>query len=146
MPALSVLLQPERVIEVDGTDREQVLRALAEAVDDPGCEVEALVTALRDREALSSTGFGSGVAMPHARLATTRKFHVVLARAHQGVAFDAIDGEPVRLFMLVVGPEQERGAYAKLMGRAAKFLKAEADSLLGAADLPSAVTAALTHY
>ena len=40
MPALSVLLQPERVIEVDGTDREQVLRALAEAVDDPGCEVE----------------------------------------------------------------------------------------------------------
>ena len=105
MPALSVLLQPERVIEVDGTDREQVLRALAEAVDEPNGDVEALVAALREREALNSTGFGNAVAMPHVRLATTRKFHVVLARSRQGVDFDAIDGAPVRLFMLVVGPE-----------------------------------------
>ena len=146
MPALSVLLQPERVIEIEGTDREQVLRALAEAVDAPHGDVEALLTALREREALSSTGFGNGVAMPHARLASTRKFHVVLARARPGGDFDAIDGEPVRLFMLVVGPEQERDAYAKLMSRAAKFLKAEAGGLIDAADFPAAVTAALTHY
>lgn len=146
MAALSVLLQPERVIELDVSDRPRVLRALAEATEDPGCEVEALVQALTEREALSSTGFGGGVAMPHARLSSTRKFHVVLARTRTGVEFGAIDEQPVRLFMLVVGPEQERDAYAKLMGRAAKFLKSEADGLIAAADLGQAVRAALTHY
>jgi PTS system nitrogen regulatory IIA component len=147
MPALSVLLQPDYVIELDSVDRDSVLRGLSQAaVTDGGLDATELEVALREREELSSTGFGGSVAMPHVRLPSTRRFHVVLARTHEGVEFGAIDGRPVRLFMLVVGPEQQRDEYAKLMSRAAKFLKAESEGLLAASDLGGAVTAALTNY
>jgi len=147
MAALSVLLRPERVLELDSVDRDDVLRELSQAAVDGGSvDADLLQGVLREREELSSTGFGGAVAMPHARLSSTRNFHVVLARTREGIEFGAIDGRPVRLFMLVVGPEQRRDEYAKLMSRAAKFLKAEAEGLLAAADLSGAVSAVLTNY
>jgi mannitol/fructose-specific phosphotransferase system IIA component (Ntr-type) len=148
VPSLAKLLGPGRILDLDGApDREAVLRALvgpvAEAAGLPSAE---LLAAVLEREAVVSTGFGGGVAMPHIRHPGVADFHTVLGRAREGVEYDAIDGEPVRLLLLIVGPESEKGRYQKLMRRAATFLKDERDRLLDVPDLAAAVAAVLTDY
>jgi mannitol/fructose-specific phosphotransferase system IIA component (Ntr-type) len=144
--SLTKLLSADDVIEVDRADRDGVLAALVEvAAPRLALEGERLLTAILEREALHSTGFGGGLAMPHVRLKEARDFALVLARC-PGVEFGAVDGEPVRLLFLVVGPMEEKGRYQKIMARAAKFLKAEAEGLLAAEDFQAvAVAAVLDH-
>jgi PTS system nitrogen regulatory IIA component len=65
---------------------------------------EALLEVLRQREALGSTGVGKGIAIPHARSTMVAERAVLLARSTKGVDFEAMDGNPVHLFFLIVAP------------------------------------------
>lgn len=140
---LAKLLADERILDLPGGERESVLSALCEAVSGDGLAREALLSAVLEREALCSTGFGAGLAMPHVRLAEVSSFRIALARAREGIPFDAVDGEPVRLLLLVVGPLRERERYQRLMAKAARFLKDAGPHLLAAEDLRAAVRSAL---
>lgn len=147
MSSLTRLLGAEQIVDIDSADRDAVLRALAECgAGNAGIEADALFDAIREREALCSTGFGEGVAMPHVRLQGVKGFHCVLGRSKAGVAFDAVDGKPVHLLLLVVGPMAEKEGYQKVMARAARFLKAEASRVTFAVDLAQAAQEALADY
>lgn len=147
MPALSVLLRPELVFDIEAADREGALGELSARVGEVAdLDTDELLRAVLEREELCSTGFGNGVAMPHVRLTAARQFHVALGRVRQGVEFGAVDGLPVQLLLLIVGPERERDAYRKLLDRAARFLKGEAEGLIAATDLSAAAKTALTDY
>lgn len=147
MASLSLLLPQERVLELDTADREAALGALVEAVArDSGLEPATLLAAVLEREALASTGFGGGLAMPHVRLPKVRRFELALGRTRAGVAFDALDGAPVHLLLLIVGPEGEREPYQKLMSRAARFLKTEGARLIACDDLVAETSAALVDH
>jgi mannitol/fructose-specific phosphotransferase system IIA component (Ntr-type) len=43
--------------------------------------------------------------------------------AHDGIDFDALDGKPVRLFFLLVGPESAAGAHVKVLSRISRLLR-----------------------
>ncbi len=148
MVSLAVTLQPERVIEVNASDKVGALRELVAAAARSGevADEAALHKAVLEREELSSTAFGDGLAMPHVRLPGIKRFLTVLGRANKGVDFGAPDAQPVRLLLLIVGPEPRREDYLKLMGRAAKFLKHERDRLLALADLTKAATELAVEY
>lgn len=147
MVSLAVTLQPERVIEIQSTEKVGALRELVAAAARSGEAVDeaALHKAVLEREELSSTAFGDGLAMPHVRLPGIKRFLTVLGRA-QGVDFGAPDSQPVRLLLLIVGPEPKREDYLKLMGRAAKFLKHERDRLLALADFCKSATELAVEY
>jgi PTS system nitrogen regulatory IIA component len=146
--ALSTLLTPDHVVDLEGDDRESVLaRLCAVAAPLVGIEEVLLLSAVREREDLSSTGFGGGMAMPHVRLTGVSKVQVVLGRVRGGVEYQALDGNPVHLLLLVVGPESDKSAYLKAMARAARFLKGEGARLVSCADdLPQAALAASQAY
>ncbi len=148
MASLSLLLTPERVLDLAVTEADPALRALAAAVagGGSGLDLERLHAAILEREALASTGFGGGLAMPHVRLPEARRFELALCRARAGVPFAALDGAPVRLALLVVGPEGDRQRYQKLMSRAARFLKAEGPRLMECDDLSTAVATVVDQY
>lgn len=146
MPSLALSLDPTP-IDLDTDDRTAALRALVDvAAARLDLDAERLLAAVLEREKLLSTGFGGGAAMPHVRLQGAKRFGAVLGRARRGVPFDAADGEPVRLFLLVVGPESDREGYRKLMAHGARFLKAEGPRLLEADDLAAALAQVLQEY
>jgi mannitol/fructose-specific phosphotransferase system IIA component (Ntr-type) len=95
-------------LELQARDREEVLHELISAIPELATRPEARTTLLRallDREQLHSTGIGDGVALPHARQALTNVVQhavIVLGRHPTGLAYGAIDGQPVRLFFLLV--------------------------------------------
>ncbi len=64
---------------------------------------------LKNRESLGSTGLGMGVAFPHGRSLAIKKLTVLFARSTAGVDFDALDGNPVNVFFLLLAPS-DKGA------------------------------------
>ncbi len=59
---------------------------------------------LLDREELGSTGLGNGVAVPHVKEAPVDGLRLAVAISEAGVPFGAIDGRPVHILFLVLGP------------------------------------------
>jgi len=90
-----------------------------------GCDYAEVLGAVQEREAGGSTGIGFGVAIPHARSAGVPELSLVCGVSPSPVPFDSIDGEPVRLFFLIVGPQSSAGQHVKVLGRIAKLVRHE---------------------
>jgi PTS system nitrogen regulatory IIA component len=78
---------------------------------------------VRLREEIGSTGIGGGVAVPHAKPAFCTKLMACLGIAADPVPFDSIDGQPVRIFLLVLGPRDQAGLHLRFLARVARLLK-----------------------
>ena len=63
-----------------------------------------VVEALEEREARGSTGFGRGIAIPHAKIEGLRRHAGVVAHSLAGVEFQAVDGELVHVFVMLISP------------------------------------------
>ena len=84
---------------------------------------EELVRVLLSRESLGSTGIGQGVGIPHGKTNTVKKLTAAFGLCPQGVNFEALDGEPVHLFFLLVAPEDSAGPHLKGLARISRLLK-----------------------
>jgi mannitol/fructose-specific phosphotransferase system IIA component (Ntr-type) len=135
---LTELLSPERVVvPLHAVNRQAAIEALTRRLSRiAGAEYEQVLGAVLERESVLSTGIGFGVAIPHARSATVRELTMVAGVTPSPVPFDAIDGEPVRLFFLIVGPEASAGLHVKILSRIARLVRREPvrRQLLEAAD------------
>lgn len=109
------------------------LRVLPGAAPGPGAIEAALVA----REALGSTGFGGGIAVPHARLAGVPRMVGAVLKLERPVAFGSFDGAPVWILVALAGPEGGGAAHLKAMARIARTLRSEGARLLGAGDGPA---------
>lgn len=104
----------------DGIIRELVdLLAKAEGLRNK----EELVKVLLNREALGSTGIGQGVGIPHGKTNTVKRLVAAFGICHQGINFDALDGEAVYIFFLLVAPEDSAGPHLKGLARISRLLK-----------------------
>jgi PTS system nitrogen regulatory IIA component len=107
------------------------LEALEELVDalvesDRIRDRSLILEMLERREALGSTGIGSGVAIPHGRSLAANQIMVVFGRSSKGVEFDSMDGQPVHLFFLILAPPQDRfNQYLPFLGKVVELIKDE---------------------
>ena len=120
-------LDPSRVKDLTGATKDAVLEemvllvATSDAVQDPA----ALLSAVRERERVLSTGIGLGIAIPHAKIPGVSRFVVAVGRHPAGIDFDAIDGKPVTLVVLIAGPQDAQDRYLRLLARLSGRLKQE---------------------
>jgi len=115
----------ERAISLalDGTSMEEIVGGLVDvlAATDVITDREAVIRDILRREEVMSTGIGGGIAIPHAQSKGATKLAVALGRSRREVDFNALDGRPVQIFFLVVGPE-ERGGYIRVLARISRLL------------------------
>ena len=125
---LTDLLDTERVrVPLEAGQKDQLLRELVGLVMGPGQEdsTDEVLRAVLEREDVLSTGIGGGVAIPHAKTNAVSSLRIAAGRTAQGVEFDALDGEPVSLCFLLVGPESDAGAHVKALSRIARVVRRE---------------------
>lgn len=95
-------------VNVEGTDRESVLRAAVGFLPLPaGVDREFLVQVLLAREAMGSTGIGDGIAIPHVRNPVVLNgvpASITLCYLANPIPFDAVDGQPVHTIFSMVSP------------------------------------------
>jgi PTS system nitrogen regulatory IIA component len=84
-----------------------------------GLSEATLAAALAARESLGSTGFGAGIAVPHARIDGLSGVFGFLARLDKPVAYEAIDGKPVDLIFLLLSPTSANRTVADAIRNAA---------------------------
>jgi PTS system nitrogen regulatory IIA component len=129
---LGALTRPELIFpDLPATDRQGVLRALAGLVARQG-----LFQKLWEREQLGSTGIGQGVAIPHCKLNGLRQSLVAVGLVPEGVEFGAVDGQPVKVFFLVVSPGGSPAQHLQVLAAISRWIKADghAGRLLGLHD------------
>jgi len=109
---------------VRGATRDQVLRAV---VDLPGIPAtvdrDLLYELLVTREALSSTGLGRGIAVPHPRTPLVLQLTepvVVICFLANPVDFGAVDRQPVRVLILLLSPTVQ--SHLRMLSRIAHAL------------------------
>lgn len=125
---LSELLTTARVrVPLGGRTKSEILRELVEmaAADNEGADVEAILSAVREREEVLSTGIGGGIAIPHGKSPAVHHLTLVAGVAREAIDFDALDGKPVNLFFLLIGPESSAGAHVKALSRISRLMRRE---------------------
>ena len=107
------------------TNKEGIIRELVDilAKAEGIRNKEELVKVLVNRESLGSTGIGQGVGIPHGKTNSVKKLVGAFGICHGGVNFDALDGEPVYIFFLLVAPEDSAGPHLKALARISRLLK-----------------------
>jgi mannitol/fructose-specific phosphotransferase system IIA component (Ntr-type) len=120
------LLTTARVkVPLGSRTKGEVLRELVElvAADNADADLEAILASVREREDVLSTGIGGGIAIPHGKTPHVSRLTLVAGVASEGIDFDALDGKPVQLFFLLIGPESASGAHVKTLSRLSRLLR-----------------------
>jgi len=122
--------------DLHSTDKFDAIRELIrhtpvfDEITDKGVFEEAVIA----RERLQSTGFGHGVAVAHGRADGVDRVLIALGVSRQGIAFDAPDGEPVRLLFVIASPVQVSLEYLQALSTLVRCVRHQKvrDALLAA--------------
>ncbi len=120
------ILAPNAIIPaMRATTKSEALQELASLLASLHPEIDGgrLVRVLLDREALGSTAIGEGIAIPHGKMPGMTNVVAAFGRSSAGLPFDSLDGNPTRLFFLLVAPEDSAGIHLKALARVSRLLK-----------------------
>ena len=129
-------MTPDTLFHADGvlcdlhvSSKKQLFQEMAtklletEALKGADIACRDIVAAAMERERLGSTGVGTGVALPHARIDGIDQVHVVFARLETAIDYDAIDERPVDLVALLLAPLDAGGAHLRALAKVSRRLR-----------------------
>ncbi|GAB4384452.1 MAG: PTS sugar transporter subunit IIA [Phycisphaerales bacterium] len=125
---LSELVVEEAVVaDLASQDRDEVIAELIDAVIAAG-RVDAslrdqLIGKVLEREKMSSTGFGRGVAVPHVKHPSISELVATVGLSQKGVDFNALDKQPVYSIFLLLSPENRPEEHLQAMETIFKNLR-----------------------
>lgn len=112
-------------LDLVATEKQEILKELVDVlaeVKDIG-DKKVILKALMERESLGSTGIGQGIAIPHGKTDKVKELVSVLVVSKKGVNFEALDGEPVYIFFLLVAPKDAAGPHLKALAQISRMLR-----------------------
>ena len=110
------------------SSKKEVLQAISVlAINNPVLSEfssEDIFWALNEREDLSSTGFGKGIAIPHCTL-DCKQFVIGAITIPEGVEFDSIDDKPVKIITFIIAPENSRNMHIRYLSALSGMLNSD---------------------
>jgi mannitol/fructose-specific phosphotransferase system IIA component (Ntr-type) len=134
---LSELLTPDRIrVPLRAQSKEGVLRELVDLLvggngtnggdrGGGGAPATDILHAILERERQFPTGIGYGVAVPHGKTPALPNLVAVAGTTRAPVPYETVDGEPVRLFFMLAGPESQAGTHVKALSRISRIVRRE---------------------
>ena len=113
--------------ELGSREKNAALEEMADwlAAHHPPLKKKSVLDVLLDREKISTTAIGEGVAIPHGKLPGVERVLGVFARSPEGVDFASLDGAPTHLFFVLIAPENAAADHLKALARISRLLKDE---------------------
>ncbi len=120
-------LQEEFImVPLGAEDRWGVIRELSEfLIRSHGVRdvtTEELIESVEERERSFTTAIGSGIALPHARIPEGPDIMGVMGISRKGIDFEAPDGEPVRVVIMIATPESDKERHTEVLAAVARML------------------------
>jgi len=121
---ISSLLSLESiVIAPKVTDKADVITTMLMLNSEWDAQTRQLVNAAVDeRESIMSTGVGNGIAIPHAKVSGLKSPALFVGVLDNAIDYKSIDGIPVDLIFLVVGPNSTNSDHLKILSRLSRLL------------------------
>lgn len=112
------------VLELKATTKEEVLKEMTDLLYQDGVleNKEEFLNEIKKREEVSSTGFGNGVAIPHAKTKSVVKPRVAVGISKKGFEFDSADGLPVHLIFMIAAGEGDNDLHLRTLSSLAQNL------------------------
>jgi len=113
------LLTPHCIdLNIRGNSPYSVLKALSDMAFQNGfiTDRSSFLQTLLLREKLHSTGFGSGIAVPHGKSVAVKQPFVLFARQTEGVDWKASDNEAVTCWICLGVPQEGEDDQVKVIG------------------------------
>lgn len=122
---LAASLRPKLVTRLDVEDMQAVLETLVDRVVDlvPGLPRADLLHMLSERETTFPSSLGHGVAVPHAYCDALDFRLCAIAQVPNGVAWQTIDGEPVKLVFLLLSPSGDPEGHLETLAEIARLVR-----------------------
>jgi len=119
-------LLPDAVAMIRAETKQEILELLAKRFGEV-YELDAgeVLEGLEEREKLGSTGFGRGVAIPHARVPGIKRPVAALLRLKDPVDFSAADAMPVELVFGLLSPENSGVAHLHALAAISRIVRDE---------------------
>jgi PTS system, fructose-specific, IIB component/PTS system, fructose subfamily, IIA component/PTS system, fructose subfamily, IIC component len=122
------LLQKDGInLNFNPSKKEQCINELVDLMDKTGNlnNKEEYKKAILDREALSTTGIGDGIAIPHGKTSAVKKASLAAAISTNGVDYDSLDGAPAKLFFMIAVPDNNDNLHLEVLARLSTILMDE---------------------
>ena len=125
MVEIAELLGPDDVhADLAVGSKRGLMTALGGAVERAwGLDGKLVADRLAAREKLGTTGFGGGIAIPHARLADVGRVRGLFARLTRPIDFSAVDDQPIDLVFLLLSPDDAGADHLKALARVSRRLR-----------------------
>ncbi|MGL5151818.1 MAG: PTS sugar transporter subunit IIA [Clostridium sp.] len=102
-------------LNLETTEKFATIKHLAGFAEDRLHNVDGYVEDVKKREAISTTGIGDGVAIPHAKSEFVKVPTVIVGKSNQGIEWESLDDEPVNMVFLIAVPEGEGNEHLKIL-------------------------------
>ena len=124
-------------LNLEAKDKKEVIEKLAYILEEEGklSDKKLYIEDVLDREKESTTGVGRLVAIPHGKSDGVKETSIVFARLNEGVEWDSLDGQPVKLvFLLAVKKQDACDTHLRILSKIAMNLMEDdfIDGLLSA--------------
>jgi fructose-specific phosphotransferase system IIA component len=123
-------LVTEDVVKVPlaAQSKPEVLRELLQVLVDAGklTDQEKAYQALLERESRGSTGLEKGIAVPHAKTGAVSTLTLAIGVAPGGIDFQALDGQPSKLFFLILAAPDQSGPHIEALSEIARLSRSQA--------------------
>lgn len=115
---LTDYLDSALITTIEANDRDRAIEELSFLLHEKGKlkSHAPFLQAIKDRETLVSTGIGMGVAVPHAKLSGYDNFFIAVGiHRGNGLDWDALDNNPVKIVFMIGGPDNKQSEYLKIL-------------------------------
>ena len=124
---LSAILNEDEIkIDLDAEDKMEAIEELVDhLISDHEISLrdrDTILDIVFQRERSISTGIGGGVAIPHGSLDCVDDIVGAIGISSKGIDFDAFDGAPVYIVLLLLVPKNQFGKHIKTLAQIARIL------------------------
>ena len=124
MPLTDIIAPNAILPALKVNNKKQAIQELAtHAAKLTGLNERTILEVLQQRERLGSTAVGSGVAIPHGKLAKLGGLFGLFARLEKPIDFEALDNQKVDLIFLLLAPEGAGADHLKALAKIARLLR-----------------------
>ena len=112
-------------IPLEAKTKPDVIKELVDVLKKAGKieDAESVFRAVMLRENMGSTGLEKGIAVPHAKTHTVNNLVLAIGVSPEGIDFDSLDGEPSKLFFLLIATPQQAGPHIEALSEIARLTR-----------------------
>jgi PTS system nitrogen regulatory IIA component len=123
----TILTKDSICLHLKGDTKQAIISELLDLLAASGKikDKAAALAAIMEREGKMSTGMKHGIAIPHGKTSAVSDLMACIGISDNPVNFEALDGEPCRIFIMTLSPLEKTGPHLQFLAEVSLLFKSQ---------------------